>query len=619
MAQDKSRTKIYKWWALDKDEAHKGVFEVVNFLHSNQQDRQDRNLRCLQLYGNADLGGMSPYSYMRATIPSLPENRVKYNTIASMTDTACAKISKMKPKVTFLTSGGDFNVQEEAKKLDKYMLGWFYRNKLHTKHQEMFRDGLVMDVGALKHYIDYAKKTIVTERVLAPELYVDPADAIYGTPQHLYQAKIMHKDVAAELWPKMRGAILQSNGWIGNTASYSQDMSDYIVVIEAWRLPYGKKAGRHIICCEHGTMLDEDYKRDYFPFTFSKWARPIVGFWGQSLADRLTGNQLEINKMLRIIQKSFHLGSVFKVFLEYGSRVAKEHLNNEIGSIVYYTGQAPQFYVPKTVHEEFFRHLEWLIKSAYEEAGISQMSASSQKPAGLDSAVSMREYNDIETERFAITSQLYEETFLETARQYIDLSQEMSEEGIELEVVAESKRFIETIKWSDINLKNNEYILQMFPTSMLPHQPAGRLALVQELIQSGMIPPDFGLRLLDFPDLESYMSLKNASIDNLMETLYELLYKGKWISPEPFQDLAQGIKLFQSAYLKAKKDGAPEKRLELIRRWIATAQALSDSAGTGGGQPLPPEASGMPAAQVTPAPQSQQPAAPQAMLGSAPQ
>jgi hypothetical protein len=578
MSENTRRTKLTDWWRLGKQEAHKSIFDLVSAMHNQQSDRLDRNIRCLTLYGNGDLAGMAPTSFMRSSQPGLPENRVKVNIISSMVDTVCAKISKMKPKATFLTSGGDFEEQEKAKKLDKFILGAFYKNNIYRLHQEMFRDGCVLDMGALKHTIDEDNGTIVTERVLSTELYVDLVDGVYGRPTHMYQVKILHKDVASELWPKSKSLIQTSAGVIGNKASFTMDMQDYVVVIEAWRLPIGSKKGRHIICCEKGTMVDEEYTRNYFPFTFSRWSSPIVGFYGQSLADRLTGNQVEINKMLRIIQKSFHLGSAFKVFLEYGSKVAKEHINNDIGSIIYYTGQAPQFYVPKTVHEEFFRHLEWLIQTSYEEAGVSQLSAQSKKPAGLESGRALRDYNDIETERFAITSQTYEATFLETAKIYIDLAREMHEAGIEMKVVAQSKRFIESIKWSDIDLESDGYIMQMFPTSMLPHQPAGRLAFVQELMQGGLIPADFGLRLLDFPDLDEYLSLKNASIDDLMDTLYQLLYQGKWVSPEPFQDLDTGIPLMQSAYLKAKKDGAPESRLDLIRRWMQAAEAMRQSA-----------------------------------------
>ncbi len=579
------------WWKMEDElDTAKRLYETVQRINMQQTGRMDRNLRSLQLYGNSDIIASTPYAYAKIATPVLPENRVKVNIISSMCDTVSAQIAKMKPRVSFLTSGGNSMAQDQAKKLSKFSDGMFYRNDVYQLHKDMFRDATVLDIGALKHYISEGE--ICTERVLATELVTDVADSLYGRPQSLYQVKYMEKDAAIALFPKARAAIQSSANNIELRGYEPKTNSTYVVIIEAWHLPVDKKGtfGRHVIAVENGVCLDEEWKKDYFPFTFMRWAPQIYGFWGQSLADRLMGNQIEINKMLRIIQKSFHLGSTFKVFLEYGSKVAKEHLNNEIGSIVYYTGAKPDYYVPKVVSEEYFRHLDWLIQKSYEEAGISEMSAQSIKPAGLDSGRALREYQDIQTNRFSLVAQLYEQTFLETARQYIELAKELADEGIDFEVVAQSKKFIESIKWSEVKLKENDYIMQMFPVSMLPHEPAGRLQFVQELMQSGMITPDFGLQLLDFPDLESYMSLKTAAVEDLMATLSNILSKGEYTPPEPEQDLVNGVKMFQSAYLRGKNDKTPTARLELVLRWMSQAQAMLDRAASAAqGQPGVPQ------------------------------
>lgn len=596
--------KNYMWWLCDKNTSHTDVFAIVNSIHMASGERRERNLRSLRLYGNMDVVGLSPYSFASSVAPTLPENRVKINVVSSMADTVAAKISKIKPRVTFLTSGGNWAAQQNAKKLNKFLLGAFYKNDIYRLHQDGFKDSTIFDVGALKHFIN--GNQIVTERVLATELYVDDVDAMYGNPRSIYQVKFVHKELLKRLHPKKKASIAMASPSFGDSIATKEEMENYAVVIEAWHLPSvpGADDGRHVICTDNDTLIDEPYKRDYFPFTFFRWSKRPIGFWGQSLAERLTGNQVEINKMLRIIQKSFHLGSAFKVFLEHGSRVAKEHLNNEIGSIVYYTGSKPEFYVPQTIHPEYFRHLEFLIQSSYEEAGISQLSATSRKPAGIESGRALREYNDIETERFALTSQGYEASFLDSARQYIDLVKEMAEDGVDMEVVAESKKFIEKIKWSEIDVENNEYIMQMFPVSMLPHTPAGRLQFVQELVNENYIPREFGLKLLDFPDLENYTAMATASIDDLMAALDSILVKGQYMTPEPFQDLATGIKLFQSAYLRAKTEEVEEDKLELLRIWIESAQALLGKAVQASQPPAQPtpEQEGSAPAQVQPTP-----------------
>lgn len=575
-------SKVLQWWLNDDDlRLAQELFDTVSFIYTEQNDRQEKNLRCMRLYGNMDFAGTGPYSYNRTISPNLPENRVKYNVCSSATDTICAKISKMKPRMSFLTNGGNFSLQEEAKKLTKYILGSFKKNDIYRMHQDMFRDAAICDLSAIKHYRDGNR--IVSERVLPGEIMVETADAMYGNPMCLYQVKFVNKQDLIKEYPEDEAKIRDSAASFDPTNSQWQTMeeeNEYVIVIEAWRRPSGhkKKDGVKVIAVEYGILgKKEKYKRDYFPFTFGRWSKPQVGFYGQSLVDRLTGNQIEINKMLRIIQRSFHLGSAFKVFLEYGARVAKETINNEIGSICYYSGTKPEFYTPQTVHPEFFHHLEWLIRSSFEEAGISQLSATSRLPQGLDggSGKAIREYNDLETERFVLTAQEYENSFAETAKQYIDLSKEIAESGQDIEAVAESKRFLETIKWSDIDLQDNEYMLQMFPTSMLPSDPAGLMATIQEWINAGWIDRVYGMRLLDFPDLEGYVSLQTAAIDDLFYTADLILYKGEPQTPEPFQDLKQGIQLFQSIYLWAKRNGAPEDRLDMLRSWMAQANEMT--------------------------------------------
>lgn len=578
------------WWTLDESEVAKSIFDTVRTINLESDDRDQRNLRSARLYGNRDFIGLNPSSMAQPITPSLPENRVKINIVSSMCDTAAAKISKMRPKVTFLTSGGDWTLQQNTKKLTTFMSGLFYKNDVYKKHQSGFRDCTVFDIGAVKHFIDGAQ--IVSERTLATELVVDPSDAMYGTPRSLYQFKYVHKSVLTAKFPKSKAIIDMSIGRLDDIGYGRDPENDFVVVIEAWHLPSSKesKDGRHTICVSHGTLVDDtEFDKDYFPFTFFRWSEPLTGFYGQSLAERLTGNQLEINKMLRIIQRSFHLGSTFKVFLEHGSKIAKEHLNNEVGAIVYYTGTKPDYHIPQVVHPEYFQHLQFLITSSYEEAGISQMSASSRKPAGIESGKALREFNDVETERFAITSQSYESTFLQTAKIYIDLLTDLQDAGTDYEVTAESKKFVESIKWSDAKVDGNEIIMQMFPTSSLPQTPAGRMQWVQELVNSGFIPQEFAIKLLDFPDIESYSSLINAPLDDLLATIEDIINTGKFSPPEPYQDLNTGLKLFQSAYLKAKRDGVPEKRLDLLRRWMTSADAMIQSATAAQQPPAAPQ------------------------------
>ena len=573
--------RAFAWWKADKSIVEKPIFDMISYIHMNQQGRQDMNLRCALLYGNYPMSAISPMGgYGGAGLPQLPENRVKINIISSMCDTVTSKIAKMKPRVRFLTDRGNWEVQEKAKKLTQFSDGLFYRNGVIGLHQQMFKDAAIFDVGALKHYREGNR--VCSERVLGSELLVDWSDAMYGDPRCLYQIKYVAKSVLKDSHPTAVFNIDRAASAASSVDSAARRDQDFVLVVEAWHLPSspGAEDGRHVICISNETFLDEPWTKDYYPFTFYRWSTPVVGWYGQSLAERLIGNQVEINKMLRIIQRSFHLGSAFKVFLEYGSKVAKEQLNNEIGAVVYYSGAKPDYFVPQTVHPEYFEHLRFLIQSSYEEAGISQLSAAARVPAGIDggSGKALREYNDLETERFIINSQQYEQTFLTTARIYIDLVKEIADDGEDIAVVAESKSFVKTINWSEIQLKDNDFVMKMFPASSLPTTPAGRLKYVEELIDAGFVDRAYATDLLDFPDIEEYNSLSNAIVEDIKWTAYKMLYENEYSSPEPMQGLQLGVDTMRLYYLRAKREGAPEDRLELLLRWITTAEALVQKA-----------------------------------------
>ena len=76
---------------------------------------------------------------------------------------------------------------------------------------------------------------------------------------------------------------------------------------------------------------------------------------------------------------------------------------------------------------------------------------------------------------------------------------------------------------------------------------------------------------MDFPDLEAVVSLETAAAEDISSIIEQMIDKGIYQSPEPYQDLAYGIKKMQSAYLRAKMNKVPEERLELLRRWIDEA------------------------------------------------
>lgn len=603
-----------KWWLQDDDKICRHVFAVVKRILANQNYRSVQNLRHARLYSNLEILGLQAGQFAKAAqADNYITNRVTLNVIKSCVDTVTSKIAKTRPRPLFLTMDGNAMLQQKAKKLTAYLDGWFEDADIYEHGTISFRDGCVFGTGALKMFIDHNLNKVAVERSISDELIVDEAEGRYGTPLQMHQKRDIPREKLMDMFPKFKRQIADAASDY-NQAQYSMSTADVVEVLESWHLRSGKDAtdGKHTICIENCTLFAEEYKKDYFPFVFFRWQPRLIGFYGQGLAEELLGIQLEINKILRTIQMAQHLMAVPRVFIENNSKVVDTHINNDIGALVRYTGPTPpQISVGGAVAPEIYAHLENLYKKAYEITGISMMSAASQKPPGLTAAVALREMSDIETERFAVTAQRYEKFYMDIAKMAIDFTRDLADMDPQLALNAKAGKYISKIKWKEVDLDNDEYQMRVFPTSILPTKPEGKLQTVQELMQAGFIGKEEGMDMLDFPDTEKYFSLKNAAVENALYAIDKMMVDGEYVTPEPYMNIALAKQLAQSAYLKYKNQNAPEARLELLRRFISTCQSMlgvvqqDQQLQALQAQQQQAAATGKPIAQPQPAPQSE--------------
>jgi hypothetical protein len=345
---------------------------------------------------------------------------------------------------------------------------------------------------------------------------------------------------------------------------------------EAWHLPSGPEAtdGRHVICTGNVTLFDAPWEKDHYPFTFIRWTENPMSFWGNGLAKEVKGIQVEINKLLARIQEQMHLATP-KVFIEDSSKIVQSHLNNRVFGAIKYRGTPPQFFVPRSVSGEMFAHLDRLVDRAYEMTGISQLAAQSKKPVGLESGRALREFSDIESERFMVVGQAYEQSFLDATELIIDLIKDAHERNDTYTVASfDKKSGLEKVKWSDISLKDDEYVIQVKPIGSLPQTPSAKLSSVAEMHMNGFFTTEEAHQLLDFPDLETANKLKTSFIDVIDKIIENILEKSKFTAPESYMNLELGIARMQQAYNVSLVDDVSNMKLELMRRWISQANGL---------------------------------------------
>lgn len=562
------------WWEDDTKRVHETIFSIIKYLEQNQNQTHEMNLRHMRLYSNINILGLSIYSYGRTEGSKYNFDRLTYNIVQSCIDTVTQKIAKNKVKPMFLTEGGNWSMQRKAQKLGEFVQGQFYSSNVYETTPLVFRDAAIFGTGAVKIYRDGSD--IICERIFTDEIKVEYSDGVYAKPKSIYQCKAMPRETMLRMYPSYAQQI-KLCARLESSQTFHNSLSDVIQVVEAWHLPTKEgKGGRHVITIENATLVDEEYTKSYFPFAFLRWKQRPIGFFGQGLAEELMGIQIEANKILRIIERSFHM-AVPKMMVENGSQVSLAQLNNEVAGILKYSGVKPEWVSFPPVNPQYFQHLQNLIDYGYRQAGISQMSASSAKPAGLNSGKALREFNDIESERFILNGQAWEQFHLDIAEQFIECARDIALEDPDYAVKSKTSDFMKTIKWAEVDMDKDKYVMQAFPTSFLSSTPSAKFQDIQEMLQAGMIDKEFALQLLDYPDVKAYSKYKTADITDIMKTCEYIIDEGSYAAPEPFQNLELGIKYIGAQYLVAKNDNVPESRLELLRRWISEAQGMLQS------------------------------------------
>ena len=129
------------------------------------------------------------------------------------------------------------------------------------------------------------------------------------------------------------------------------------------------------------------------------------------------------------------------------------------------------------------------------------------------------------------------------AKHITALDRAISEENPEHEVVYESRGQKMVIPFREIDLKKGIMRTQVAPTSALPTSPAAKLQDLQEMVAAGTIDQETFLTLADVPDFESIRATVVAPLELLEKRFDEMLETGKYTVPEPYMDLARGMKL----------------------------------------------------------------------------
>jgi hypothetical protein len=580
-----------KWWGRTDDliededpKAHEKLHAVIKALEQNQ----DHKLSML-LYGAMYSGGVPPIgggmgvdSYVR-TSPNNMGN-LSLNISRTCADAVVSRLfSKGEPTLTYVTEGGDYERQANAKKLEQGVEGSFYLEGASAVNVGTGRNGVVFGTGFTRVEPNFDEGKVDIEKWMPWECILDDTETLIGEPRNWYTARYYDKYQLAYRYrdDANKATLIErlDSLWDEDAQFGYSAVAVRIRVEEAWHRPSGREAndGRHVIGIKNCTLVDEPWDggppRRPWRFATYRWSKPLIGFYGQGLVELGAGIQAEINKLMRDIQLGLKMVKGHWL-VEENSQVRTAHLNNDLTTIIRFAGTAPVYQAPGSViPREEYEHLWNLVSKYYELAGINQQTASAQKPPELKSGEAQRVYADQQTEVLLEKGKDFEEYVREVGQLVTDSARSLSKKGA-YEVRSFDDDGFESIDWKKLDDPDG-YELRVHPTSTLPGTPSGRIDLAYDMLALGQFDSADVMELVGMPDILQKTRLKQASRRLVEKKVGEMLRGGDSYEPSAFLNCSEASVIATEMLNAAEEKGVDDDRLEKVRAFIQACDAIT--------------------------------------------
>lgn len=457
----------------------------------------------------------------------------QFNVVRSCIDSLVSKISanKVRPYIHPI-NGGYLNKQLD-KKLRQFFDCYFEEEKVAYKIIEAFRQSLIFD----SCYLMINPFTYKIEIVPAYCLGLDNNEFAYGKPEEM---------------------IIKYNNYPSTFLDMTteQQYVQYCLAVSCKE----HKAFKFV----NGELVDSvKYNADELPIVGLYYEKPINGIRTIGLADALEGIQTQIDLLTSKISAANELTPANITFVVEGSSLNKKTLGNRTGDV--YSIKMPEGSSSLPVMTQtqngfdmaLIEQLKYLIQSAYEITGISQLSAQSKKPAGVDSGVAMATLADLESERFQTQVDQYIEAYKNLTKLIIKVMPD------DADILKESEGLF---KWKDAKKQLSQMKISFGTDSVLSKEPIKKTEQINQLSQIGGLDLNTLISSLDSTDLEDVYRNAGAKLNAAEAVITNAIENGVYSIPQfvSYEELKTRIITEENA-ITANIDLKDEDIIQLLR------------------------------------------------------
>lgn len=427
----------------------------------------------------------------------------KINVIKSAIDTLVSKLANQKVRPYFNPVNGLFSTRKIVKQAQQYFDIYYDKQHIQNKVAMAYRNACIFGIG----YLFFNPFLLDVEVPGTWQVGVCSTEKSYGSPTKLL---IEYRNYPTTL---LNRYSLDSN-------------SEYV----NFKLFFDTIEHKAIFIINDRKVKTENYKPDVIPIIPVYNTVPIYGTRTVSIVDELDGIQTNIDLYNQKISAAAQLTAANTTYVSAGSNLDASQVSNRTGMV--YTvkmgpgaTQLPVINVaPAPCDPTWTALLDKYIQQAYEIVGISQLSAQSQKPSGLNSGVALQTLSDIESDRFMVQLQGYTNAFVDLANLIIEVNDNKS-------ILPKSIATAE-YSWEDVRKQKDLFKVQFSAMSILSKDPQTKLQQIMQLSQIGLITTANLATYLDSPDLEGVYSGASAIKDAIDKVIENAIEKGEYDIPD---------------------------------------------------------------------------------------
>ena len=488
-------------------------------LKSLNESRLSKYYRNYNYYNNTPAGTLkgirNPSIVGLYNIDESPENDTtltpSINVIKSCIDTLTSKIAQSKVRPFFNCINGTFKDINVCKNAQQYFDQYFDIEEVNKKVSMAFRDACIFDHGVI--YVDGETKSIT--KALPWQVFVRPAELTYNNITRAYYCQ---NDYPVSMLPeKYRNKVLKANP--------DQEYVTYGIYYDT------VDQCKAVYISELDFVELEKYEGNRVPFIFLWYNNPIHGGSSVSVVDMLYGIQCEVNTLMSKVKDASQLSPALTFFLPDDATIKSTQLNNRVGNVITYkatsdmSGSPVTVATPNFIDSQYIELINNLKETAYEMVGISQLSAQSKKPSGLDSGVALQTMENVESERF-------EEQLNQVIRCYVEIAKTCLRVFPKEETILPDTPNRVDIRWGDIVDEEKKMQIQFSAADSLSKDPSTKLQQLQQLAAVGVIPRERIAQFMELPDLEGGYSLSNNAINAVLSVIRDCIESDNYDVPD---------------------------------------------------------------------------------------